>query len=76
MENPRLLTREWIDGCAADEMPVYGTEITLLDLYAGLAMHAYVGRYSERSNVASYSYDLAEAMLKEREKRRKEREEG
>jgi hypothetical protein len=55
---------------ATTEKPVEYKGMTLLDYFAGKAMKEILvgGGWSEYDNLASESYKIASAMLKEREK--------
>ncbi len=43
--------------------------VTLLDYFASKAMQALIGEYTDTSFVVKKAFDIAEAMLLEREKR-------
>ena len=59
------------DGSSAAGYPFPGEGMTLLDYFAGQAMLFYASQdYVGYEEAAERSYDRAEAMLKEREKRK------
>ena len=76
--NPPLLDSQQ-DPNQAGDATVYGTEITLRDLFAGMAMQALVGnrelmnslardvKAEAWEHIACGAYDQADAMLKRRE---------
>jgi hypothetical protein len=59
---------EGIEALVSKEDPVSIQEITMLDWYASFAIMS-IGLDANHEKAASMSFDRAEAMMKEREKR-------
>ena len=66
--NPPLLDSQQ-DPNQAGDATVYGTEITLRDLFAGMAMQGLIasGQYDAERN-SQQSWRMADTMMQEREK--------
>lgn len=71
MENPRMIDWERMQGQGNEELPAPMSEITLRDLFAGLAMHAFQSNPEDYwgtsdqglKSAATHAYKQAEAML-------------
>jgi len=69
-DNPNLLTTRFSTGRGDDEQYIY-SDITLRDIFAAFALAGMMANSAQMPNIiCPAAYEYADAMLKEREKRK------